>query len=103
MIDKERSNEVAKTPNATFSIRLKPGDYNVLMSLANLKNVSLAVLARDYILEGMARDLNPEEIERQIDRERNRLLKAAAEMRAMRATDDEHHEEVRDEDTEAEV
>ncbi|MGV9823362.1 hypothetical protein [Nocardia xishanensis] len=91
------------TPNATFSLRLRPEDYKVLTSLANLKNVSIAVLARDYILDGMARDLDPKEIQRQIDLERDRLLKAAAEMRAMRAADAAHNEDVRDEVHDEEV
>lgn len=79
----------AATPNATFSLRLQPADYKALTYLANLKKLSIAELAREYILDGMRRSLDPDEIQKELDREKERLLKAAEEMQAWRTQAEE--------------
>lgn len=74
----------------TFSVRLRPNDYRTLTSLANLRKLSVAELAREFILDGMGRALDPIEIEQQLEAEKKRLLAAAAEMREKRETDQPH-------------
>ncbi|RDI56051.1 DUF6290 family protein [Nocardia mexicana] len=67
--------------NTTFSIRLRPQDYRTLMSYANLRKISLAELAREFILDGLRNALDPAEIERQMEEEKQRLLHAAERLR----------------------
>jgi hypothetical protein len=72
----------AGTPkNSTFSLRLRPKEFEILNSLANLHNKSLAELAREFIRDGIRDALDPEEINRRIDEEKLRLMTAAGEMR----------------------
>ncbi|WP_326547810.1 hypothetical protein QGN32_06525 [Mycolicibacterium sp. ND9-15] len=75
---------VAETPTkntTTFSLRLQPKDYEVLSSIAKLRNTSIAELARQFILDGIRASLDPLEINRMIEAEKQRLLQAAEEMR----------------------
>ncbi|MCP2293975.1 hypothetical protein APR11_000379 [Nocardia amikacinitolerans] len=70
---------------STFSVRLLDEDYRTLASIAKLRNKSVAELAREFLLEGIRNALDPAEIERMIEEEKQRLLRAAEEMRAVRA------------------
>ncbi|MEU1984158.1 DUF6290 family protein [Nocardia sp. NPDC019395] len=67
--------------NTTFSIRLRPKDYRTLMSYANLRKISIAELAREFILDGLRNALDPAEIEREMEAEKQRLLAYAKEIR----------------------
>ncbi|MGW6730227.1 DUF6290 family protein [Nocardia sp. NPDC055029] len=69
---------------STFSVRLLDEDYRTLASIAKLRNKSVAELAREFLLEGIRNALDPVEIERMIEEEKQRLLRAAEEMRAVR-------------------
>ncbi|WP_253781730.1 DUF6290 family protein [Nocardia amikacinitolerans] len=66
-------------------MRLLDEDYRTLASIAKLRNKSVAELAREFLLEGIRNALDPAEIERMIEEEKQRLLRAAEEMRAVRA------------------
>lgn len=74
-------NSDATPTNTTFSLRLRPKDYRTLMSYANLRKMSIAELAREFILEGLKNALDPAEIERQMEEEKQRLLSYAKELR----------------------
>ncbi|MFI6218738.1 hypothetical protein ACIBCD_42580 [Nocardia brasiliensis] len=79
---KTDSKHISETStNSTFSLRLPPKDYRTLASVAGLRKVSIAELAREFILDGLRRALDPDEIERLMEEEKQRLLAAAAEMR----------------------
>ena len=72
----------AGTPkNSTFSLRLRPKEFEILNSLANLHNKSIAELAREFIRDGIRDALDPAEIDRRIEEEKRRLMTAADEMR----------------------
>ncbi|KAA8889880.1 hypothetical protein F3087_00690 [Nocardia colli] len=66
--------------NMTFTVRISPRDHELLTSLAAIRNQSVAELSRELLADGIRRLLDPEEIERRLDRERSRLLAAAAEL-----------------------
>ncbi|WP_328388494.1 DUF6290 family protein [Nocardia sp. NBC_00416] len=85
------STQDAVPANTTFSLRLRPKDYRTLMSYANLRKISIAELAREFILEGLKNALDPVEIERQMEEEKQRLLAYAKELReaAAEQSDDE--------------
>ncbi|WP_433660891.1 hypothetical protein ACQPW1_00980 [Nocardia sp. CA-128927] len=76
----------ANPTNSTFSLRLRPADYQNLMSIAGIRRMSIAELAREFILDGLRNALDPDEIERQFEEEKQRLLAAAAEMRKSSAS-----------------
>ncbi|BBZ85377.1 hypothetical protein MABM_52930 (plasmid) [Mycobacteroides abscessus] len=67
--------------NSTFSLRLRPNEFEILNSLAKLHKKSLAELAREFIRAGIRDALDPAEIDRRIEEEKNRLMAAADEMR----------------------
>lgn len=67
--------------NSTFSLRLRPNEFEILNSLANLHNKSIAELAREFIRAGIRDALDPAEIDRRIEEEKQRLMAAADEMR----------------------
>ena len=67
---------------AAFSVRLTEDQRDLLSALAKHQNVSVASLARDYVLDGIRRALDPAEITRRMEEERDRLLRAAEEMRS---------------------
>ncbi|WP_157124205.1 hypothetical protein [Nocardia pseudovaccinii] len=61
-------------------------DYWALKALACLRGTSIAVQAHGFILEGLKNAFDPAEIERQMEAEKQRLLRAAAELRAEEPT-----------------
>lgn len=65
----------------TFTLRLNPRDHELLAALAAMGNQSIADLAREMINEGIQNRLDPEEIEKRVAAERERLLAAAKELR----------------------
>lgn len=67
--------------NSTFSLRLRPNEFEILNSLAKLHKKSLAELAREFIRAGIRDALDPAEIDRMIEEEKQRLMTAANEMR----------------------
>lgn len=67
--------------NSTFSLRLRPNEFEILNSLAKLHKKSLAELAREFIRAGIRDALDPAEIDRRIEEEKQRLMTAADEMR----------------------
>ncbi|MFD0361199.1 DUF6290 family protein [Nocardia sp. GCM10030253] len=71
---------------SAFSVRLPDEDYQTLTSLAKLRNKSVAELAREFLLDGIRNALDPVVIERMIEEEKQRLLRAAEEMRGARVT-----------------
>lgn len=71
----------AHTNNSTFSVRMRDEDHATLDSIAKLRNVTVAELAREFILDGIRRALDPDEIERMIEQQKQQLLKAAETMR----------------------
>ena len=75
------SNEKA---NAALSVRLEEVDKEILGELAKLQKTSSAALARKYVLEGMARDLDPTAIERQYDRLKEHMIATTSEFRERR-------------------
>lgn len=79
--------EAAPSKNTTFSLRLKPKEFETLSSLAKFRKVSIAELARQFIREGIREALDPAEINRMIEQEKQRLMQAAEEIRA--AVDDD--------------
>jgi hypothetical protein len=79
---REAHTESPAKNSITFSLRLQPKDYEVLSSIAKLRNTSIAELARQFILDGIRASLDPTEITRMIEAEKERLLQAAHEMRA---------------------
>ncbi|MGV9870539.1 hypothetical protein [Rhodococcus koreensis] len=62
----------------TFSLRISPRDHELLTRLASVRNQSVSDLSRELIHDGIRRLLDPEEIEKAIQAERERLLDAAA-------------------------
>lgn len=69
-----------------FSLRMPDvRDYQNLMSIAGIRRMSIAALAREYILDGLRNALDPVEIERQFEEEKCRLLAASAEYERRRA------------------
>ncbi|MGY5210050.1 DUF6290 family protein [Nocardia gipuzkoensis] len=76
----------ASPATSTFSVRLLDEDYRTLTSIAKLRNKSVAELARDFLMEGIRNALDPAVIERMIEEEKQRLLRAAEEMRGARTS-----------------
>ncbi|WP_067470369.1 DUF6290 family protein [Nocardia amamiensis] len=70
---------------STFSVRLLDEDYQTLTSIAKLRNKSVAELAREFLIDGIRNALDPAVIEDMIEKEKQRLLRAAEEMRGARA------------------
>lgn len=68
----------------SFTVRLEPSDHDTLVELAEMRGTSPAELARDMILAGFPEMLDPKEIEDQIEKEKQRLLAAAAAIRKRR-------------------
>lgn len=81
-VEGEAPAEPSEKNTATFSLRLPPRDYEILSSIAKLRNVSIAELARQFIVDGIRAALDPNEITRMIEAEKRRLLQAAEDMRA---------------------
>lgn len=71
-----------KTDSVTFSIRLTADQHDLLSALAKHRNTKVAVLSRDFVLDGLRRALDPDEITRRIEEEKAHLLRVAEEMRA---------------------
>lgn len=69
---------------ATFSVRVTEDEKALLAMIAKLDNTNVAALARQYILDGMDRELDPAEIERKVDLEKARLLAAVEKIRNSR-------------------
>lgn len=67
--------------NPTFTIRMRPEDQETLNQIADLRRQTVSDLARQMILEGIQRALDPNEIDRIIEEERERLQQAALEVR----------------------
>lgn len=67
---------------STFSVRMREEDYTVLEQIAMLRGTSVAELAREFLLEGIRVALDPQEIERQIEQRKRKLLHAAEARRA---------------------
>jgi hypothetical protein len=68
----------------TFSIRLTPpAAYYTLGRLAGHARVSKAALAREFVLDGMRKALDPAEIERLSKARLQHLLTAVAEIRQL--------------------
>ncbi len=64
-----------------FSVRLSKEDKRLLDTVARLRETKPAVLSRQFIVEGIHRALDPAEICRQADEEKERLLAAAQTLR----------------------
>lgn len=69
--------------STTFSLRVSPRDYELLTRLAEVHGTTLAELSRQLIHQGIRRMLDPDEIERALNAERERLLKAAEDLQAV--------------------
>lgn len=67
--------------NSTFTIRISPDEHNTLSELAGLRHQTVSDLARQLISEGIARLLDPDEIDRLIEEERARLKEVAQQVR----------------------
>lgn len=67
---------------ATFSLRLTQDQRDLLAALAKHQNTTVATLARSYVVDGIRRALDPAEITRRMEEEKEHLLRAAEEMRA---------------------
>lgn len=67
---------------STFSVRMREEDYTVLEQIAMLRGTSVAELAREFLLEGIRIALDPQEIERQMEERKRKLLLAAETRRA---------------------
>lgn len=66
----------------SFSLRMpRVADYRALQAVASMQGKSIAALSREFVLDGLRRDLDPAEIERRMDEEKQRLMQAAAELR----------------------
>ncbi|WP_032364197.1 hypothetical protein [Rhodococcoides fascians] len=72
------------TTTTAFSVRLEPADHEVLTGIAKLHNTSAAEMARKLILDGLDLMLDPAEITAAIEKEKERLLNAAKQMRSSR-------------------
>lgn len=66
---------------AAFSVRLTEDQRELLTALAKHQGTTAAALARHYILDGMRRALDPDEISRRLEEEKKRLIRTAEEMR----------------------
>lgn len=73
--------------NSTFSLRLRPNEFEILNSLAKLHKKSIAELAREFIRDGIRNALDPAEIDRRLEEEKHRLMTASEEMRRAVLTD----------------
>lgn len=62
----------------TFTLRIRPEDHDLLTSLAKIRHQTVSDLARDIISEGIERLLDPDEIDRAVEKERERLKAAAS-------------------------
>lgn len=65
------------TNNCTFSVRMRGEDHDLLDNIAKLRGVTVAELAREFILDGIRGALDPAEIERMIEEQKQHLLEAA--------------------------
>ena len=74
--------ESEKAEGVTYSIRLTKKQHELLSALAKHRNTKVAVLSRDFVLEGVRRALDPDEITLRIEEEKAHLLRVAEEMRA---------------------
>ncbi|MGY5223752.1 hypothetical protein ACXGR9_05065 [Nocardia asiatica] len=72
---------MTKDTNCTFSVRFQPDDFANLTRYAHLCGVSVADQARAFVLDGLKDALDPAEIERLMDEEKDRLLAYARELR----------------------
>lgn len=67
--------------HVTFSLRMPQLEhYEALRRLASLHRVSIAEQARSYILDGMRAALDPDDIERGLEADKQRMLAVAAEL-----------------------
>lgn len=64
----------ARTP---FTVRLEKADHDTLAAIAELRGTTVAELARELLEDRIPQLLDPDEIERQIEAEKRRLLEAA--------------------------
>ncbi|WP_040713546.1 hypothetical protein [Nocardia takedensis] len=65
----------------TFEIPLSPRDYDLLTTQAAIRNQAVPELTRELLTDALHRTLDPDEIERRLDHERQRLLTAARRLR----------------------
>lgn len=70
---------------STFSVRTRKSDYDLLEQIANLYGITVAELARRYLIEGIERDLVPDKIEALMEDRKEKLLTAARAVRAAEA------------------
>lgn len=69
----------------TFSVRIRKKEHKLLEEIAHLHGRAVAEVAREFVLEGIEKALNPEEITRVLDKRKEELLRAAEERRKERA------------------
>lgn len=67
---------------STFSVRMREKDYQLLEQIAILRGAPVAELAREFLLDGIRKALDPVEIEQLMDERKRKLLEAAEAMRA---------------------
>ncbi|WP_063062648.1 DUF6290 family protein [Nocardia sienata] len=65
----------------TFSVRIRRKDYKLLEQIAHLYGRAVAEVAREFVLEGIEKALDPEEITQVLERQKEELLRAAEERR----------------------
>ncbi len=68
-----------------FTVRLEEDDYTALNDIAALRGTTAAELARKLIEDAIPALLDPDEIERNIEAEKRRLLDAGVAIRKRRA------------------
>lgn len=68
----------------TFSVRIRKKEHKLLEEIAHLHGRTVADVAREFVLEGIERALDPEEITRVLDQRKEELLRAAEERRKER-------------------
>ncbi|WP_280412629.1 hypothetical protein [Nocardia asiatica] len=78
---KQAPEDVTKDTNCTFSVRFHSADFDNLNRYARVQGVSVADQARAFVLDGLKNALDPAEIERLMDEEKDRLLAYARELR----------------------
>lgn len=64
-------------PHKPFTIRLPTESYETLVMLARLRHMTISDLTRQLVSEGLQYLLDPDEIDRMIEIEKQRLLEIA--------------------------
>ncbi|WP_433600501.1 hypothetical protein ACQPXH_01150 [Nocardia sp. CA-135953] len=65
---------------STFSVRMREHHYQLLEQIAILRGVPVAELAREFLLDGIRKALDPVQIEQVMDERKQKLLEAAKAM-----------------------